>query len=566
MSKTKKTLAILLAVAMLTSLMTFSALADTWDSVTDTGNTGLTISVSSETEHLNIDVNTDTSISADYVISSTVSGYFPQAFSLQVSNSSATVTGTNGAWFEYDSGTYGLVTMGSGSSILTVTLGTKSCTIYVPAPAYSGETSTSLVAYLPAYGQYTNEGITSGGWGDGYVSGTSGKKSMINNHISTGISLGSFGGYAVFAFANGITNDASHPFGVDFIVYGNAFTNNAEAGCVQVSVDGNTWYDLAGSRHYTDAVWDAYALYTNPTKADDSSSSAPQTGTYYGPNTYTYALDHNGSLAVTHNTFHNHSWYPLYANYFNVRKTGDTELANRTLCEKQSDATDLNNDFLTYAPYDGSTASSVKLTGTRVPFSRDGGAYTFGYFDVHANGSNYGTAYNPYEATASSTGGDGFDLSWAVDGSGRPVSLGTIHYVRLYTGVASMGYASAFGEASAEVTGIYTPTNSGDGEAQNAPTVTLAVETDEDPYSVPVTVTNMGNTPENTIKNVAAQNGDHVVSVTVTDSSADYIYINGVAATSGTSMAVSLTAGSQTIQIICQTGTRSPYITTITLN
>ena len=445
--KIRKFVALLIALIMMMSMFSVSAFADTWSSITDT-TTGITISVSSGTEQLNIATNS--SPTSNSIISSTVSGYFPQAFSMQVSDTSATVTGTNNASFAFESGTYGTVTMGSSSSILTVSNSLGSFTISVPAPVYSGATSTTLKAYLPAYGQYANEGITTGGWGDGYVSGNTGLKSMVNNHITTGVSLGSFGGYAVFQFADGITNSSNHPYGVDFIVYGNAFNNNAEPGCVQVSMDGEIWYDLAGSRHYIDADWSAYAIYTNPTPANDSSSTAPQTGTYYGPTTYYYTTD-NGNVAVTHNTFHNHSWYPLYANYFTARTSGATELANLAFCEKQSGAAATNNDFLTYTLYDGTTASSIKLTGTRIPFLGGSGSYyTFGYFDVHANGSNYGTASNPYAATASSSGGDGFDLSWAVDKSGKPVSLSTIYYVRLYTGVASMGTNSAFGEASSE--------------------------------------------------------------------------------------------------------------------
>ena len=37
---------------------------------------------------------------------------------------------------------------------------------------------------------------------------------------------------------------------MDFIVYGNAFNGNPEAASVQVSEDGKTWYELAGSLYY----------------------------------------------------------------------------------------------------------------------------------------------------------------------------------------------------------------------------------------------------------------------------------------------------------------------------
>ena len=541
---TKQIVAIAMALALILS-MSVIAFADTWSSIVD-DTTGITVSVSSDTENLAI-AAAPSGAGYDYVISSSVSGYFPQAFSMQVSNTSATVTGTNNASFIFENGTYGLVTMGSSSSILTVTLGAKSFTISVPAPVYSGATATGIVAYLPAYGQYTNEGVTTGGWGDAYVSGNSGLKSMINNRATTGVSLGSFGGYVVFEFENGITHNANHPYGVDFIVYGNAFSGNAEPGCVQVSVDGNIWYDLAGSRHYQDAVKNAYALYTNPTPANDGSTTTPQTGTFLGNNTtYSYSTD-NGSVTVTHNSFHNHSWYPLYANYFTARTSGATELANRTLCEKQSGAASTNNDFLTYNAYNGTNASTVKLTGTRIPFSATND-YTFGYFDVHANGNSIGTAVNPYAATASSTGGDGFDLSWAVDSSGKPVTLGTVHYVRLYTGVASMGTNTMFGEVSSEVTGIYVVTDTTGSGSPATPTINVA-GTDR-------TTTNGEML---TIKNL----GSNAVSVTVTGTG--NIYVNGVLTTSGSSVSITPTSGGKIVQVIVQNGTAAPYITWLNL-
>lgn len=66
------------------------------------------------------------------------------------------------------------------------------------------------------------------------------------------------GGSLVVEFATPITNDASHLFGVDFIVFGNAFygdsnfpngvmdgTLAAEGGDIDVSADGFTWHRVA---------------------------------------------------------------------------------------------------------------------------------------------------------------------------------------------------------------------------------------------------------------------------------------------------------------------------------
>ena len=66
--------------------------------------------------------------------------------------------------------------------------------------------------------------------------------------------LGGFGGYMTVYYEDGIVDNPTNPYGIDFIVYGNAFAygNNSggEPAGVKVSEDGSTWYELAGSAHY----------------------------------------------------------------------------------------------------------------------------------------------------------------------------------------------------------------------------------------------------------------------------------------------------------------------------
>ena len=64
-----------------------------------------------------------------------------------------------------------------------------------------------------------------------------------------------------------------------------------------------------------------------------------------------------------------------------------------------------------------------------------------------------GVASNPYTAVAGTAGGDGIDISWAVNADGEPVNLDNIRYVRIYTGV--MKDNPPFGETSTEVCGVY---------------------------------------------------------------------------------------------------------------
>jgi hypothetical protein len=66
------------------------------------------------------------------------------------------------------------------------------------------------------------------------------------------VSLGILGGYATYYYNDPIFNDPKNLYGVDFIVYGNSFEGGSpnEPAGAQVSYDGETWYYLAGQRHY----------------------------------------------------------------------------------------------------------------------------------------------------------------------------------------------------------------------------------------------------------------------------------------------------------------------------
>ena len=106
-----------------------------------------------------------------------------------------------------------------------------------------------LVEYCPAPGQFTNDDRRD--------------YNSFARRISLGlagwddcISLGDFGGYAVYQYDSPIFNDSKNPYGVDFIVYGNNFGSSCEPGQVWVSEDGEKWYALAGSMHYeTSTKW-----------------------------------------------------------------------------------------------------------------------------------------------------------------------------------------------------------------------------------------------------------------------------------------------------------------------
>lgn len=555
----KKFIAILLAVVMLFALSA-SAFAATNSLETDYAiGDGLGVSVDLDIEGMYFD-------GVD-ILNTATNGYYPFSFSLIASDRSkvASVTVSNGGSFhwayaqnadgsyvtdedgnyvESTTTNYGVVVLPTTSASTVTVTGTGnigSATFSCAQP--SGGTTAAgaaLYAYLPAPAQFVNEGVTTGGWGDAYDS-----NGAVKATSSTGVSLGFFGGYAVYEFENPIADDPTHPYGADFIVYGNAFWNNSEAGCIQVSKDGTTWYDIAGSMYYTKSTKGATITYTNPNPSEDKgiTAAASNKGTLAD---VPYALTVNGTTTsgtVTKNTFHNHSWFPLNANYFvdsgtrkEMAKVDEFSFVSRTL----------NSDNIT------STLTFKGTLLTDYPGTGKTDQIGFGYCDVHPNRTLGSTiAYNPYQTFTSSSdyntktegtgGGDPIDIAWAVDSKGAPANLSSVKYVRIYTGMAQMN--GIFGEISTEVCGVAACTGSTT-ETAATPTITVGTST--------VTTTNGG------IKSVGMLSGTCTVNVSGTG----YVYINGVATTSATFTPTS--AGTK-VQIIVQNGEAAPYVTWLNL-
>ena len=544
----KKFTAILLAVVMVFALGASAFAADTTPVTTKAVDTTLSVTVDYTIEGLYFDGTT--------LKSSATNGYYPFNFSFIVSDRTAvgSITVSNGGSFAWASDsedsetestttTYGLVTLPT-TSASTVTVTSKSGgTLTISCAQPNGGTTaagTALYTYLPAPAQFVNEGVTTGGWGDAYDS-----NGAVKATGSTGVSLGFFGGYAVYEFENPIADDPTHPYGADFIVYGNAFWNNSEAGCIQVSKDGTTWYDIAGSMYYTKSTKGATITYTNPNPSEDKgiTAAASNKGTLAD---VPYALTVNGTTTsgtVTKNTFHNHSWFPLNANYFvdsgtrkEMAKVDEFSFVSRTL----------NSDNIT------STLTFKGTLLTDYPGTGKTDQIGFGYCDVHPNRTLGSTiAYNPYQTFTSSSdyntktegtgGGDPIDIAWAVDSKGAPANLSSVKYVRIYTGMAQMN--GIFGEISTEVCGVAACTGSTT-ETAATPTITVGTST--------VTTTNGG------IKSVGMLSGTCTVNVSGTG----YVYINGVATTSATFTPTS--AGTK-VQIIVQNGEAAPYVTWLNL-
>lgn len=551
----KKFTAILLAVVMLFALSA-SAFAATNSLETDyaIGN-GLGVSVDLDIEGMYFDYPD--------ILNTATNGYYPFSFSLIASDRSKVasvtvsnggsfhwayaqnadgsyVTDENGNYVESSTTNYGVVVLPTTSASTVTVTGTGnigSATFNCAAPC-GGTTAagTALYAYLPAPAQFVNEGVTTGGWGDAYDS-----NGAVKATSSTGVSLGFFGGYAVYEFENPIADDPTHPYGADFIVYGNAFWGNSEAGCIQVSKDGKTWYDIAGSMYYTKSTPGASITYTNPSTSEDAGITAA--GTNLGtlaPVNYTL----NGTAGtVTTNTFHNHSWFPLNANYFAAS-------GSRAAMAKVDEFSFVSRTLASNGVTDKLTFTGTLLTN--YPGTNKTAEIGFGYCDVHPNKTLGGTiAYNPYQTFTSSSdydtkvagtsGGDPIDIAWAVKSNGTPAKLGSIKYVRIYTGMAQMN--GIFGEISTEVCGVAACTGSTT-ETAATPTITAGSTTVETTNGSMKPVSGLGST------------------CTVNVSGTGYVYINGVATTSAT---FTLTNTITKVQVIVQNGEAAPYITWLML-
>lgn len=363
--------------------------------------------------------------------------------------------------YSYKVDVSGIASGSTATLVVTISSGTYTVALPSATPISVGGTKpTSVLSYAPL-GQFAR----GNGWGSIYsnyanVAGSTASDALVKfatgtGYESTGVSLGAFGGYIDFYFQGGITNDAKNPYGVDFVIYGNAFNANPEAGAVQVSEDGITWYELAGSMYY-----DGNFNYTG--EAGASRISNAYTGTLRNA-TISYSQDSvikatvkdaSGATKINAAQFvASTAWWPT------VLK-GYPAIAAHI----NSNATSTSNVQVTC---NDTVFSSTGVT--LIPDSNTTADYAFGYADVTPNGSpaTYGDAVNPYKpynytengTAKTKTGGDGFDLEWAVDiTTGLPVDVTdmTFRYVRVYSAVLDNGM---FGETSTEICGIFTTAN-----------------------------------------------------------------------------------------------------------
>ena len=357
-----------------------------------------------------------------------------------------------------------------------------------------------VVDYLCVNSQYSN----SGGYGM-YPEYTLGSNSLK--------SLGNFGGYITYYFADGLTDNPANQYGVDFYINGNAFEDTStgtglgsmEPGQVWVSEDGSAWYALAGSEHYdADTLWDYTVTY-----------SKNGTGTSWSDN-------YGNSDKTVGRSF---SW-PLAENYpLNALAKQDSFALTGILIPSVKGITG-NDDFSSYS------------SGAR-----------FGYVDVLVNGTANPYAENDSYQNASS----GFDLAWAVDGEGNPVDVSgkSFHYVKVVT--ASNIIAGTANEKSTEVANITRASAQDAAVGVTAAPTSITFSEGDTTYELPLMQGQQVYEVALAMRNV---------SIAVNGSEGDNIYINNQRVASGTA-ATGFTvdfAGETLVRVIVQNGDQEPVI------
>jgi hypothetical protein len=265
-----------------------------------------------------------------------------------------------------------------------------------------------VLEYTPAPGQLTN----SSPWG------WPGSVNSITGNINGTLCLGAFGGNMVFKFDHPVENHPDNPYGIDFTIFGNAMADYSEPGIVSVMKDENgnglpddTWYVLAGSDHwFSTSTKDYQVTYTNP--GQPAAADIP----------WSDNQGHSGFIFA--NAFHTQPYYPDHDSFPAVNPV-EYSLSGPMIDHR----TDTSNPAI---------VKSYKRA--------------FGYADNQVRGNApYTKPDNPYTPAVENSGGDAFDIAWAVDVNDTYMDLDQIHFIKVHNGV--MANAGWLGELSTDITG-----------------------------------------------------------------------------------------------------------------
>jgi hypothetical protein len=276
--------------------------------------------------------------------------------------------------------------------------------IFLGLSGFSQHSGVGLIEYQPAPGQHINiENI-----------GTPEAAQNMTEDSGSLVSLGSFGGYIVLGFEKACINHPDNPYGIDFTLFGNAFSGSSEPGVVWVMQDENknglpddTWYEIAGSHHFHPETVKNYEVTYFRTETRD-----------------VFWKDNKGK----------NGW--ILANSYNLQEYYPTE------------------QFFPQYPLDSVTFKGTLLK-TEIDFSNTQKIKVtppvFGYADSHPRkqGVDLFLPDNPYTSEIEGAGGDPIDIAWAVDSLGNYVEPDSIHFVKIVSGnLASAGW---LGEISTDV-------------------------------------------------------------------------------------------------------------------
>jgi hypothetical protein len=175
-----------------------------------------------------------------------------------------------------------------------------------------------------------------------------------------------------------------------------------------------TWYQLAGSDYYFSNTRHNYEVsYVNP--GSDIAEDVP--------------------------------WYDNYGNTGFIKSVGTHEQPHYPLVELFPEI-----DPAEYSLSGSRIEGAVDLSHPAMVQSH---RRAFGYADNQLRGTApFNVPGNPYTPEVMNAGGDGFDISWAVDENGNYVDLNKIHFIKVQTAV--LANAGWMGEVSTEITGAVT--------------------------------------------------------------------------------------------------------------
>lgn len=299
--------------------------------------------------------------------------------------------------------------------------------------ARAGDFADAVVAYAPAPGQFINNANTndpSRALGAPLGAGTlAGSGTEI-------VSLGGFGGSITLSFSERVMDDPCNPWGLDAIVFGNAFWVGGkanrkwcEAGIIEISRDTNgngladdAWYVIPGS-HIVSAPPTTTPIDSAQTQAWDNSAGTP-------------------TPPANVAWYPNQTWYPGHPAMYATMTFRLPALFETQVLENPNGP--------------GATAEGVWGYADCAPTLLLGDVN--GDNIVEAPGMDAAEFYtapdNPFAVgvTPGSGGGDAFDIAWAVDPvSGSAAELDGFDFLRVSTGANAV--VGAVGEVSTEIAG-----------------------------------------------------------------------------------------------------------------